>query len=167
MRNYFAAVSQPLFGNFFVTKVTEKEDATYNLRRLNHMKTFITIIILAHSLIFVGCGPSSSHEPRALDAQNFETKLQEEKDEIILDVRTPEEFASGHMAGAILMNVKDDDFRDNIQTLDTSKAIFVYCSAGVRSAKAASVLAESGFDKVYQLENGLKAWNEAGKDLVK
>ena len=130
------------------------------------MKTFATILI-SLSLIVLSCGPQSTNEKRVLDAEKFEIKLQEETDKIILDVRTPDEFASGHIAGAILMNVKDPDFRERIQTLDTSKAVFVYCSAGVRSAKASSILNESGFNEVYHLEDGLEGWNAAGKDLVK
>ncbi|MEX2235253.1 MAG: rhodanese-like domain-containing protein [Cyclobacteriaceae bacterium] len=127
-----------------------------------------TIIILTALTVLVSsCGPSSSTDERGLDPERFEQMLTESNDKVILDVRTPEEFADGHIPGALLINVNESDFKAKVSELDKSKTIFVYCAAGIRSEKASAVLKDSGFEKVYHLEDGLKAWNNAQKELTK
>lgn len=93
--------------------------------------------------------------------------MDESSDEIVLDVRTPEEFAKGHIPGAVLMNVNDIQFKQKINELDKSKTILVYCVAGIRSEKASAILKESGFKEVYHLKDGIKAWSGAQKQLTK
>ena len=86
----------------------------------------------------------------------------------ILDVRTPEEVAAGVIAGAKIANWFDADFAQKAtSSLDKGKPVLVYCKAGSRSSKAANVLLENGFSKVYNLEGGITAWNGAGKPLQK
>lgn len=78
---------------------------------------------------------------------------------ILIDVRTPEEFASGHIAGAI--NISVDTIADNISQIPTDMPLVVYCRSGNRSAVAASILSEAGYSPIYDL-GGIIAWQDAG-----
>lgn len=128
------------------------------------MKAIITLIVSA--VLVFGCSKTSDNEA-LVDADTFGKLIQDSHDEIILDVRTPEEFAEGHIPGAVLINLYDADFQNKVNALDRSKPILVYCAAGVRSEKASEILKDSGFKKVYHLKNGVKAWSEAKKELIK
>ncbi len=85
----------------------------------------------------------------------------------LLDVRTPEEFSEGHIAGAKLVDVNDSTFVEQAEAiLDKLRPVAVYCRSGRRSARAASLLANKGYN-VTNLDGGVLAWQDAGKVLVK
>jgi rhodanese-related sulfurtransferase len=86
---------------------------------------------------------------------------------VILDVRTPEEFAKGHIQGAVLLDFKSADFASGLGKLPKNKLYLTYCAVGGRSAKACEQMRELGFLRVGNLEGGIKAWQEAGKPVVK
>ncbi len=111
------------------------------------------------------CAPSQSTVN--LDVNRFEKQLQDNTNKIILDVRTPEEFANGYIPGAILIDYYSSDFRQQIQKLDKTRPVYVYCAAGSRSSSAAKILSSLGFKQVYNLEGGFNAWKKAGKPLNK
>lgn len=77
---------------------------------------------------------------------------------VLLDVRTAEEYDSGHLEGALNINWYDEDFSEQLISLDRSKTVYVYCKAGGRSAKAAALMREMGFDHVVNLEGGYDAF---------
>lgn len=86
----------------------------------------------------------------------------------ILDVRTREEFESGHIDKAIRVSWPDKEFSKRIgKKLDPQKPVLVYCRSGRRSAQAADELIKLGFKDVRALEGGILLWTEAGKPLVK
>lgn len=80
----------------------------------------------------------------------------------ILDVRTPEEFTSDHIDNAKNINWLGTTFVANVEKLDKSQPVFVYCKSGGRSQKAAEKLNELGFKTIYQLDGGMLKWNAAG-----
>ena len=82
---------------------------------------------------------------------------------ILLDVRTEDEFNAGHIENAQLIDVKKSDFADRIKSLDPEKTYLVYCRSGVRSVKAAVILSDNGFSKVYNLLGGYNAWTEKNR----
>ncbi|MEE9386417.1 MAG: rhodanese-like domain-containing protein [Nannocystaceae bacterium] len=87
---------------------------------------------------------------------------------IVLDVRTPAEFAVGHLANAVNIDVRDASFNGKIAALDRSKSYLVHCSAGVprgRSLTAVSELGKLGFPKLYHLDGGFSAWQLAGQPV--
>ena len=86
---------------------------------------------------------------------------------VVLDVRTPEEFAKGHLKGAVLLDFKSPDFAAKLGVLDKSKTYLVHCAVGGRSAKACEQMHELGFLRVANLEGGIKAWEAAGKPVEK
>ena len=79
---------------------------------------------------------------------------------IVLDVRRPEEIASGHIANSQSI-VYDEVFDQKLATLE-NKPIFIYCASGKRSAKAAKILRGKGYKNVYELDGGFNAWKESG-----
>lgn len=86
----------------------------------------------------------------------------------ILDVRTKKEFATGHLAKAVLIPWTDKDFATRAaKELDSSKPLLVYCRSGRRSAEAAAALAKLGFANVRQIDGGILACEKAGKPLAK
>ncbi len=85
----------------------------------------------------------------------------------IIDVRTPEEFASGHIAGAVNIPVQAADFAAQIGALDPAGEYAVYCRSGNRSQPAVEAMAAAGITNVYELESGTKGWAAEGQPLVR
>ena len=84
-----------------------------------------------------------------------------------LDVRTMAEYSEGHIPGTININVLDDSFAVMADsTLQKDKSVALYCRSGKRSKKAAAILSEKGY-KVYELDKGFNAWQEAGEKVEK
>ena len=81
-----------------------------------------------------------------------------EKGYTIIDVRTPEEYAEGHIQGALNINVKSVTFVPEIENLSKSDTLLVYCRSGRRSLYAAQVMVSFGFQKIYDLEGGFLNW---------
>ncbi len=88
------------------------------------------------------------------------------EDFVILDVRTAAEYNSGHIEGAINIDVWSDTFEDDIAALDRSKTYLVYCLAGSRSATAADTMKRACFSDLYDLTGGINAWTAAGYDVT-
>jgi len=86
-------------------------------------------------------------------------------DLIILDVRTPEEYAGGYIAGAVNLDFKSPDFAAKLDALDKTKTYLVYCRSGGRSAKAMGIMKEKGFNRVYNLRGGIMEWKTQNQPL--
>lgn len=84
-----------------------------------------------------------------------------QNDYVIVDVRTPEEFANGALPKAVNISVTSLDFPFEINKLDKEKPVMIYCKAGSRSARAAVAMKALGFDTIYELEGGYTAWQSA------
>lgn len=94
-------------------------------------------------------------------------KLWQEKKYTVLDVRTADEFKSGHIPGAVNLDVLDDSFEQKVAALDKSKTYLVHCAAGRRSANAADEMRKLGFKSVIDLTPGFNGWKAAGKPVEK
>ena len=86
---------------------------------------------------------------------------------VILDVRTAKEFSEGHIEGAVNIDFYKADFKEEIQSLPESTAIFLYCRSGHRSSMACKTLANAGYNDLFELEGGMLAWDRAGHTSVK
>ena len=98
-----------------------------------------------------------------LSPTEFQSKLNDTPDAILLDVRRPEEIAIERLENSQSI-VFDESFETKLDDLE-QKPLFVYCASGKRSAKAAVILRAKGYKNVYELEGGLGAWKEAGLTL--
>jgi rhodanese-related sulfurtransferase len=94
-------------------------------------------------------------------------KLSKEPDTVILDVRTPKEYATGHIKNSVLINFNDKNFDEKVKQLDKTKTYLVHCAVGGRSARACDKLDTYGFTRVVNLKGGIKAWQNAGKPVEK
>lgn len=86
---------------------------------------------------------------------------------IILDVRTPEEFAQGRLAGARLMDFSSPNFEVEAATLPKDKPILLYCRTGNRSSKANEKLKKLGITNILHMDAGIRGWNNANFPVEK
>jgi len=91
------------------------------------------------------------------------------KDPQIIDIRTPQEYAQGHIKGAVLINYYDRNFAQNIEKagLDKLKPVFIYCRSGHRSANAIEIFKKLGFKHIVNLVYGLNEWKHLQLPLEK
>jgi thioredoxin 1 len=93
----------------------------------------------------------------------YEQKLNAATDAQVVDVRTPEEYGSGHLLNAMNIDWNGEDFAQKTAALDKNKPTFIYCKSGRRSREAGIQMKKDGFKEVYEMEGGLGAWKKAGK----
>ena len=103
---------------------------------------------------------------RNVDVTEWE-KLRQDASMVVLDVRTAEEFADGHMPGAINLDIRGGKFAETLAGLDKTKTYLVHCAVGGRSAKACGQMDGLKFEKVLNLSGGITAWEAAGHKSVK
>jgi len=94
-----------------------------------------------------------------LTQEDWASKLQEDDNAVILDVRTEDECLDGMIPGAINIDIyKGQGFIYKVDELDKSKNYYVYCKAGGRSAQACSIMNQMGFETTYNLMGGFSEW---------
>lgn len=94
-----------------------------------------------------------------LTQQDWVSQLEEDKNAVILDVRTEDECNDGIIPNAIMIDInKGQEFIYQIEELNKSKNYYVYCRSGVRSAKACEIMNELGFENTYNLLGGFMEW---------
>lgn len=112
-------------------------------------------------LLLIACSEKKTES--LLSPTDFDLKLKATENAFVLDVRTEEEVSTGVIEGAANI-VYDANFADKVVSLE-QKPIFVYCAAGGRSAKAATILRDKGYT-VFELQGGMNAWKDAGLPVV-
>ena len=122
------------------------------------------VVVTVTTLLLGGCSSSSTAGAK-VDPVAFLTEVSS-PEVIVLDVRTPEEFAAGHLAGARNIDVEGAGFAAQVATLDPTATYAVYCRSGRRSAVAAATLTELGFTHVIDLDGGLVDLQAAGAAVV-
>jgi rhodanese-related sulfurtransferase len=91
--------------------------------------------------------------------------IEENKDNpefVILDVRGPDEHGQGHVKDSILIELQSPDFKSKLEELDKDKTYLVYCRSGIRSAKAAEIMEDMGFNNIYTMDKGFTNWCACG-----
>jgi rhodanese-related sulfurtransferase len=128
------------------------------------VKSLVLAVALVFGIpVFAGAAEKNDGSPPAIAAWLKVTPAVQ-----ILDVRTKEEFATGHLAKAALIPWTDKDFAARAQKeLDPAKPVLVYCRSGRRSAEAAAGLSKLGFKHIRALDGGITAWTKAGQPVVK
>ena len=123
-------------------------------------KYVVSLIVMIMSVIQVS-GCNGNDNITSVPATEFENIIKGDSVQI-LDVRTPLEYAEGHIAGALNINVQSDDFQQVAEKeLSKDSTILVYCRSGRRSMSAAEILTKLGY-KVVNLKGGIIEWREDG-----
>lgn len=128
------------------------------------MKNVLSILSLILVFSFWSCNGQTKQGATVqnVDVKTFESLIEKGNTQLI-DVRTTREYQEGHIEGCSLHNIRNSDFEANMEKLDKSKPVLVYCKSGGRSARAADILIQKGFTQVYNLEGGFMAWDSEHK----
>ena len=143
------------------------------------MKKYFIVILLAIS-VSVAFSCNSSTQAKAentelqetlitknVSAAEFQGLIKSKTNAIILDVRTPKEIAQGTIKNAQKIDFYNENFKAELDKLDKSKPVLIYCRSGRRSGIAMSTMRELGFSEVYNLQGGIIEWSEAGLEIEK
>jgi rhodanese-related sulfurtransferase len=115
-------------------------------------------------LSFCSCANETQTEIRVISPEEMQTLL--ELDDIqIVDVRTPEEYETGFINNSQNIDFKSPTFDEDINKLDKTKPVILYCRSGGRSARCSEKLKDAGFVKIYDLEGGITQWKFEGYDI--
>lgn len=93
-----------------------------------------------------------------LDSASFDKQSKEDSNAVLLDVRTPMEHTEARIPNSILIDVYNPNFLKEIDKLDRKKSYYIYCRSGNRSYGAAREMLKMGFEKVFNLKNGIIGW---------
>lgn len=135
-------------------------------------------IFLGLTLVLTAVSCNAQNKEKANQTQASEAKITNLKPAeflaktkanpgIIVDVRTPEEVAQGHLANASFIDFYADDFATKAAMVNKNSPVYVYCRSGGRSANAAEIFAKTGHKEVYNLEGGITAWGNNGLEIIK
>jgi rhodanese-related sulfurtransferase len=129
------------------------------------MKTKIIIQMLL--LLFFTLTTLNAQNKMEVTSTEVDSLLNKNSKFIVLDVRTPEEFADGHVRGAINIDVHQTDALDRINKLDKNAKYIVYCRTKNRSGVVVNNMMQNGFKTIYQMMDGIVGWNLNKLPVVK
>ncbi|ADC65474.1 Rhodanese domain protein [Ferroglobus placidus DSM 10642] len=127
-------------------------------------------ILLIFSLIFAGCLQAEKGIYKDISVDEAYELIQKNKNNpnfVILDIRTPEEFKSEHIDGAINIDFYSPNFKEELKKLDKNKTYLIYCRTGHRTSLAMPLFKELGFKEVYNMLGGITAWKNRGYPVVR
>ena len=138
------------------------------------LKNFMMLALSASLVIGVtltgGCVLDGTAVIEDITPQEASTLIQSNQnnpDFVIIDVRTPGEFAGGHIESATNMDFYSETFRDMLNNLDKNKTYLIYCQVGGRSGSALDIMAELNFKEAYNILGGINQWKTGGFPTVK
>jgi rhodanese-related sulfurtransferase len=115
-------------------------------------------------IMIVSVGMMSAQTVKQLNSPEVNQLLKKTPKIVVLDVRTPEEFAQGHLKGAKNIDIRQPDFYSRVDKLDKNQTYLVYCRTNHRSGVAVEYMSQHGFQKLYQMMDGFPGW--AGNNLL-
>ncbi len=110
-----------------------------------------------------GCSTGQSEKVVVVDAAKVKHLMSEGI--LVVDVRTPKEYESGRISGAVPIDFLAKDFKDKIAGLDKTKPVIIYCGVGGRSKKATDIMSEMGFHQIYDYQGGFSDWSAKGEEI--
>jgi len=140
------------------------------------MRTRIIAVTLSAAVLLGACGSGTATVDapvtqsieliNAGEANQLLADNSGSADFVILDIRTPDEFNSGRIAGSVNLDFYESDFASELDKLDKDMTYFVYCNSGNRSGSAMGTMRDLGFTDVYDLDGGIQAWYSSGFDIT-
>ncbi|MDN5200912.1 rhodanese-like domain-containing protein [Fulvivirgaceae bacterium BMA10] len=127
---------------------------------------YLTSLMMVVLLPIWSCSQSKSSENTNIRVDEVKKTLDEQRDVVLMDVRTPGEVKNGTLPGVDeIIDFRAPDFKGQIQKLDKGKTYFVYCHSGMRSGKTVAMMKEIGFKNVFNVEGGIAEWKEKGYEI--
>jgi len=138
------------------------------------LENFVALALLVSLVIGAtltgGCVRDETATIEDITPQEAFTLIQDNQgnpDFVIIDVRTPAEFAGEHIENATNINFYSETFRDTLNSLDKNKTYLIYCQIGGRSGSALDIMAELNFKEAYNISGGINQWKTGGLPTVK
>jgi rhodanese-related sulfurtransferase len=125
----------------------------------------IILLMLIAAVLPVAAGETKSIKPK--EAHEMIQQNEGNPDFVTLDVRTPGEYADGHLEDAINIDFTADTFGEQINMLDRGTTYVVYCAAGGFSARATEDMEELGFDNLFLIKGGYARWERENLPVVR
>jgi len=137
---------------------------------VSHIKSYSSILIISGLLLVALFGTAGLQAQDTIAGKTVTQKkfqrLMTKKNTVLLDVRTTEEYKSGHIPGSLQIDVLNAaDFKKQVASFDKNKKYLLYCRSGKRSSSAKVLMEEMGFTKLYDLDGGFSKWT--GKKEMK
>ncbi|MEE8374241.1 MAG: rhodanese-like domain-containing protein [Dehalococcoidia bacterium] len=134
----------------------------------------LAAILVVSFAVIGGCASDQVAAPGAQIIQDVSTveansmirDHQGDADFVLLDVRTSEEYADGHLEGSVLIDYYSETFSDQLDELDKTKSYVIYCRSGGRSGRAHDIMRNLGFEEVYNVLGGILQWEADGLPIV-
>lgn len=123
------------------------------------MKLLKLVMILAIIMAFQSCKDATATDIQTVTPAEMQNHLKYNNNVQVIDVQPKEEYQKSHLLNARNI-IYDKDFRNNLEKLDKSRPVALYCTTGKVSPEAAKILKEAGFLHIYVLEGGIKKWQD-------
>ena len=139
------------------------------------MQKKLTVFGIILSIVFLGFflfspGARSDEQFRAVSPKEASALIEKHKGDsgfIILDIRTPGEYQSGHIEKSIMIDFYSKTYAQEVDRLDKTKTYLVHCRSGNRSTRSMALFKKLQFQKIYHLSSGINGWKSEGLPLVK
>ncbi len=132
------------------------------------MKKYILILTAVFSFgISAFAQTAKNNAVTNLSAERFKAIIGNDKNGVIIDLRTTDEMNKGFIKGAVQLDFSAENSEKEIDKLDKNKTYYIYCQGGVRSAKAAEYMGKHDFKRVYNFEKGFSEWVKKGFPVEK
>lgn len=128
------------------------------------MKRLFLLLFVATAFLFTSCKEESNTQVELVTPEEMQ-ELTQLEDVQLIDVRTPEEYKEGHIVNSQNIDYYSENFENEIQELDKTKPVILYCKSGTRSGKCVDKMKDAGFVKIYDLDGGITKWKFKGYDI--
>ncbi len=133
--------------------------------RIRNTATRVAFLVVTMGAVAMAAAPAVTNVTVG-KAHKLITERAGSAEFVILDVRTPDEFAEGHLAGAVNLDVQSPGFEKGLRALDRKRSYLVYCRTGNRSRRATLAMEALGFRSIFHMTEGIVKWKQQNLPLV-
>jgi rhodanese-related sulfurtransferase len=131
-------------------------------RRRTPLRAILVVGLLAGAAVLASCGSTAEAVLETVSPADADAVLADDGDAVLLDIRTPEEYAEARISGSENIDFYDADFAAQLEQLDSDGTYVVYCRSDNRSGQAMGTFRDLGFIEVYEIDGGIVNWYESG-----
>ena len=126
------------------------------------LKAMFVVGLLAGAAVLASCGSTAEAVIETISPADADAVLADNGDAVLLDIRTPEEYAEARISGSENIDFYDAEFAAQLEQLDPDGTYVVYCRSDNRSGQAMETFRDLGFSEVYEIDGGIVNWYESG-----